>query len=339
MKRFFIVFLAACALFFQCSALHATSLIDMFSTLSGENDAKYKVQFVEGDKEAADEVLLIKLKGIIHETDESDYSPFEFKKDMLETLNKDIETAIERPSVKAVLIEIDSPGGEVTASDIIYHRLQKINKSDKAKKPVVAIFGTLGASGAYYAACAADQIWAHPTSIIGSIGVIMQTANLEKLAQMIGYRHISLKSDRTPKKDILSPFREMTPEEKSMLMSLIDGMYDRFVGIVAVSRKKTKDEIVKIADGGIYTSDQALKNGLIDGIGYREDAFDKAKELAGVKSAKLVKRKIKKGFAELLSEITEMRSGVPSMISAFREILNSADTPTMLYQLKTSPSK
>jgi len=307
-------------------------LMDLMGLFMGPapSESKHSVTFVEGDREAADEILLIKVKGIISESEDKDGLPFEMKKDLMESVRKDLECARERSQIKAVLLEIDSPGGEVTASDILHHRIQKLRD---VKKPVVALIGGLGASGGYYLACAAEKILAHPTSILGSIGVIMRTANIEKLAGMIGIRDVSLKSDRTPKKDVLSPFREMTPEEKAMLMSLIDSMYDRFVKIVAAARKKDVKEIEPLADGGIYTSQQALDKGLIDAIGYREDAITAARELAGLKTARLVKRKTKKSLPELIMEMGEMRSGLPTLLGELRNALDARGTPSLRYQL------
>ncbi len=311
----------------------AASLFDLLDTMGAapSKDAKHKVEFVEGDKEAQNEILLIKISGVIQEADDSDRYAFEVRKDPMEAIRKDVECALERPEVKAVLLEVDSPGGEVTASDIIHHKLGKITEKDK---PIVALIGSMGCSGAYYVSCAATKIMAHPTSVVGSIGVLMQAANLEKLAQLVGYRSIMLKSDRTPKKDVLSPFREMTPEERTMLLSIIDALQDRFLEIVSKNRGKPVSDITKLADGSIYTASQALTNGLIDGIGYREDALAKIRELAKIDTAKLVKRKARKGIQSLLTDLMEARSGVPAMLEGLKEILSEGGTPKLLFQLK-----
>jgi len=329
MKRSFSVLLI---ILLMSSTASAQGLFDLFGTMAGAGkEKKPKVTYVEGDETASAEVILITVKGVIRDGEDEEKMPFEIKQNMVEKLKKDVQAAVERDEVKAVLLEIDSPGGEVTAADVIHHHLSKIKN---AKKPVVALIGMMGASGGYYVACAADQIWAHPTSIVGSIGVIMQAANLEKLAQMIGYRHIPLKSDRTPKKDILSPFREMTEEERGMLISIVDSLYDRFLDIVCAARKKPREEITKLADGSIFTAQQALKNGLLDGIGYRDEAFAKAMELAGLKSAKLVKRKTKKGLPEILAELADAGSGMPGLWMRLQSMIDADSTPSMEYKLK-----
>ncbi|MBF0499607.1 MAG: signal peptide peptidase SppA [Candidatus Riflebacteria bacterium] len=335
MKRFSITLIATVALFFSIPAVtpvHAQGVLDLIGAFSGApSENKQSVTYIEGDKDATDEILLIRIHGVISEPDDGDSNmPFEIKKSMIERVKKEIDTAIERPQIKAVLLEVDSPGGEITASDILQHQLSRIKA---AKKPLVTLIGSLGASGGYYVACAADQIWAHPTSIIGSIGVIMHSMNFEKLAGMIGVKAVTIISDRTPKKDIFSPFREMTQEEKTMLLSIVDSSYDRFIEIVAAARKKSVKEITVLADGGIYTSKQALDKGLIDGIGYREDVMAKLREIAGMKTSQLVRRKAKRSFGELLGDLAEMQSGAPALLNRLETLMQNSGTAKILFQM------
>ncbi len=309
----------------------AAGLFDLFGGMSGGNDSTVAVQYVEGDKSADDEILIIKIKGMIYErsADDSDSMPWEMKRDMIDNLRKDVKAALERSSVKAILLEVDSPGGEVTATDIMHHELLKIKE---AKKPIVALIGTMAASGGYYVACVADWIIAHPTSIIGSIGVLMRAMNIEKLAAMIGYKDVTLKSEKAQRKDILSPFREMTSDEKAMMMTVLNGIHERFLEVVAAGRKKSVADITPLADGSIFLATQAKQNGLIDATGYREDAIKKAQDLAGLKAARVVKRKTKKGLAQIFSEMAEMHSGMPALIHYLQNTLESSGTPTVLYQ-------
>ncbi len=303
----------------------------LFSLFTGSGSKKsIRVEYVDGDEEAKDEVLLISIKGIIQERDSEDGIPFKAEKDLFKNLNNDLKVIRKRRAVKAILLEINSPGGEVTASDIIYQQLKKIQK--ETKKPVVALIGSMGASGAYYVACAAGKIIAHPTSIIGSIGVLMQSVNLEELAKKVGFKAITIKSEKTPMKDILSPFKTITPEERAMLMNIIDSIYERFVSIVSESRKLSHDEVVKIADGGIFTADRAKELGLIDAIGYRDDALAEACKLAKIESAALVKRVTKKGISEVLSEMSSMNSGIPALRSEIHNLLQKAAAPVLLFR-------
>ncbi len=317
-------------LIISCSAapLPAQGLLGLFG--GSEPKKSIRVKFVEGDEDAKEEILLISLKGVIQEQDSEEAMPFKIEKDLFENLKNDLEVVRKRSAVKAVLLEINSPGGEVTASDIVYQQLKKVQK--ETEKPVVAIIGTMGASGAYYVACAAEKILAHPTSIIGSIGVLMQAMNLEELAQKVGFKAITLKSEKTPMKDLLSPFKEVTPEEREMLMSIINSIYDRFVDIVSESRNLSREQVIKIADGGIFTATRAKELGLIDAVGYREDAMAEACKLAGIESAALVKRVARKSISEIISEMSAMSSGVPALRSELRRLLMESGTPQLLFR-------
>ena len=295
-----------------------------------ETKKKIRVQFVEGDEEAAEEILLVRIRGVIHETDEDESNPFKAGKDMIEELKKDLEAARKRKAIKAILLEINSPGGEVTASDVIYHQINKLR--EQTGKPVVALIGTMGASGAYYVACAADRIMAHPTSIIGSIGVLMQALNVQQLAEKVGLKAITLKSDKTPMKDVLSPFKELSEEEKSMLMQIINGIYDRFIDIVASSRKLDREAVIKLADGGIYTAQKAKDNGLVDAIGYREEAMEEACKLAKIETAALVKRVTRKSFSEVWSELSTVNSDLPALFGKLQTTLKFGSAPTLMFR-------
>lgn len=310
------------------SPLPAQGLLGLFG--GSETKKTIRVKFVDGDEDAKEEILLISLKGVIQEQDNDESMPFKIEKDLFENLKSDLEVARKRKAVKAILLEINSPGGEVTASDIVYQQLKKVQK--ETEKPVVTIIGTMGASGAYYVACAAKKILAHPTSIIGSIGVLMQAVNLEELAQKVGFKAVTLKSEKTPMKDLLSPFKEVTPEEREMLLGIINSIYDRFVDIVSESRNLSREQVVKIADGGIFTAARAKELGLIDAIGYREDAMGEACKLAGIESAALVKRVTKKSISEILSDMSAMSSGIPALRTELRQLFSESSTPRLLFR-------
>ncbi len=198
------------------------------------------------------------------------------------------------PAVKAVILDIDTPGGSITASDIIYHRVKEIQAAGKI---VVADFGDLAASGGYYLACSADYIVAHPTTITGSIGVIIQSLNLEGLLGKLGIKDVTVK--RGEEKDFLSPFREMTPEEREMLQGVVDEMYERFLTVVAEGRDLTREELDKVAGGRIFTGPQALANGLVDEIGYQDTAIEMARELADLEAAAVIEYKKQSPFLDL----------------------------------------
>ena len=187
--------------------------------------------------------------------------------------------------VKAVVLRINSPGGGVTASDLMYREVMSFR--ERTKKPVIACMLDVAASGGYYVACAADRILAHPTTVTGSIGVIMILPEITGTMQKLGVRTNVFKS--AAMKDAGSPFREMTPADRRVFQGIIDRMYEGFLEVVARSRTNLSDERLReLADGRVYYAAEAVENGLIDAIGTLPDAIATAKEAAGIADDKVV---------------------------------------------------
>lgn len=186
--------------------------------------------------------------------------------------------------VKAIVLRINSPGGGVTASDIMYRDLCRFRK--ETGKPVVACLMDVAASGGYYLAMGTDRVVAHPTTVTGSIGVIMSLYNATGLLGMIGVSSDPIKSG--PNKDIGNPARPMTDAERAILQGMVDSFYDQFVQVVVRGRGLPEPRVRALADGRVYTGLDAHKLGLVDEIGYLDDAIDRARELAGVCDARVV---------------------------------------------------
>jgi protease-4 len=203
---------------------------------------------------------------------------------LLVRLREELKKAEDDQSVKALIIRINSTGGTVTASDIMFKEIDLFKK--KAKIPVFAVMMDVAASGGYYVALAADTIVAHPTSVTGSIGVIMLSLNAEGLLQKIGVETSAFKSGE--RKDMGSPFRAPTEEERKIFQSLIDGLYGQFLSRLVESRKLPLDTARTIADGRVYTAQQALGLKLIDHIGYMDDVLRLARQKIGVDEARVV---------------------------------------------------
>jgi protease IV len=181
-------------------------------------------------------------------------------------------------------VRLNTPGGTVTASDIIYRELMLFR--ERTKVPVVAVMMDVAASGGYYIALAADAIVAHPTTVTGSIGTILITANAEGLMQKLGVSANTIKSAEL--KDMGSPFRAMRPEERQIFQSVIDELQRQFVAKVVERRNIPEAAARTLADGRIYTAPQALGHRLVDSIGYLPDAIDTAKRAAGVSDARVI---------------------------------------------------
>jgi len=206
------------------------------------------------------------------------------------------------PRIKAVILRIDSPGGGVAASQEIYDAIKRLREKGK---PVVASMGAVAASGGYYIACAADKIVAEPGSVTGSIGVIIEMAGVEELLNKIGIRVEVIKSGKH--KDIGSPFRPMTDEERKLLKGVVMDIYDQFVEAVSESRHLPIDSVKALADGRLFSGRQALKLGLVDTLGGEKVAVEIAKQMAGIKGeAKLLK--LKRPFRLLDFLLGETRS-------------------------------
>ncbi len=179
-------------------------------------------------------------------------------------------------SVKAVILRINSPGGGVAPSQEIYEEVRKLN----AKKPVLTSMGTIAASGGYYIASATRKVYANPGTMTGSIGVIMPFVTVKDLVDKIGLKGMAVKSG--PFKDIGSPLREMTPLDQEVLQSVVDNVHRQFVNAVAKGRRLPPEEVMKIADGRIFTGEQAKALGLVDALGNLEDTVDAAAKLGGI---------------------------------------------------------
>lgn len=230
-------------------------------------------------------VLVLDVRGFISNRDRKSIMGQTLEVGMVEKFREALNKAESDDSIKALWIQINSPGGTVTSSDIIYHEVKVFKEKRNIK--VYASVLDLAASGGYYIALSADKIFAHPTSLVGSIGVIAIKVNTKALMDKIGVDWEVIKS--ADKKDFLSPFRPLTPEEKIIFQETIDGFHDRFVQVIAASRNDLDVESVqKLADGRIYSSGQALKLKLIDHVAYRDEAEEMIKNDLGVQDIKLV---------------------------------------------------
>ncbi len=207
-------------------------------------------------------------------------------------------------SIKAVVVRVDSPGGGVVPSQEIYNAILSLKK----KKRVVVSMGSVAASGGYYIACAADEIVANPGTITGSIGVIAHFSNVEELLKKIGLKSSIIKSGKY--KDIGSPLREMTQDEKRLFQGVIDDIYDQFIEAVSTNRNITKKKVADIADGRIFTGRQALKMKLVDFLGDKEYAINLAAKLSGIEGEPEVVCPGKKGLGFWKYIVKEMASTV-----------------------------
>ncbi len=239
-------------------------------------------QTVEGS--GAAKVLLLDLSGVISEEPLLTLGSQAPRVTLLARVREELQKAEGDERVKALVVRINSPGGTATASDILYRELSAFKA--RRKIPVVAALMDVGASGGYYVALAADTIVAHPTTVTGSIGVVMLTLNAEGLLQKVGVAPLAIKSGA--KKDMGSPFRGLSDEERHIFQGVIDDLYGRFVSLIARERRIAEDKVRAFADGRIYTAQQAKALGLVDRVGYLEEALEAARQAAGLSEARVV---------------------------------------------------
>lgn len=207
----------------------------------------------------------------------------------LETI-EELKNYRENRDIRAIVLRVDSPGGAVAPSQEIYEEIKKTVK----EKPIVVSMGAVAASGGYYISAPASRIIANPGTLTGSIGVIMEIPNIKGLMDKIGIKTEVIKSGRY--KDLASIFKEMEPEQRRIIQSVLDDVHEQFIKAVADGRKIPIEELRKIADGRIFTGSQALNLGLVDELGNIEDAVKKAAELAGIKGKPVIVTK-EEGFS------------------------------------------
>jgi len=241
--------------------------------------------------------------------------------DMVEGLKRKIKAAEKDRSIRAIILEINSPGGAVTPTDEIYHALLDFKESGKDRK-IVAFVRDMSVSGSYWLSVAGDWIIAEPTSIIGSIGVILQSYNWSDLSDKIGITDTTIKSGKN--KDLLNPFQKVPPEQKDLLQAVIDSNFNYFKQVIVESRDITHEQLAPLADGRIMTAQTALENDLIDEVGYYDDAVEYTREMLGVDNMRIIRYKQRQSifnmfataFVKELGSLFQARS--PQLISIWK---------------------
>ncbi|MCC6543320.1 MAG: signal peptide peptidase SppA [Nitrospirae bacterium] len=285
--------LSAISLFIFIAAYAITAGLGSFSLSTGEK------------------IAVVKIEGVILDS-----------KDIIEEL-RDYR---DNKSVKAILLRIDSPGGAVAPSQEIYTEVLKIR--DEGKKKIVTSMGSVAASGGYYIASASDKIVANPGSVTGSIGVILELANVSGLMKKVGVESVVIKSGKF--KDVGSLFRTMMPEERDLLQGVIDDTYDQFVEAVSAGRGINKEELRPIADGRVFTGRQAKKLGLVDELGNMQDAIKITADLAGIKGEPDLLEKKKK--VSIIERILRS-SSLTGLIDSGKKMTVGDGTFSMKYML------
>lgn len=251
----------------------------------GSRDTTLRSAAVIVDEDAGrNKVAMIEMQGVIADTPTP--TLFGSRASMIDYLVRRLDEAADDPDVKAVVLRVNSPGGTVTGSDIMYREIRRFR--ERTGKPVVVSMGEVAASGGYYISLAADEIIAEPTSITGSIGVLFGTVNVSDGLSRIGVHARTITSG--PNKNMASPVEPPVESHYDILQAMVDEYYDGFRGLVVGHRSDIEPEMIDtLTDGRIVTGAEAASTGLIDGTGGIRDAFSRAKSLAGVENARLIR--------------------------------------------------
>lgn len=244
------------------------------------------------------QIGVVSLDGVIVSSPTS--SPLAFPSGIItpRDVSETVRLVAQDQDIKAVVVRINSPGGSAVASDEIYQYIKNLS----AQKPVVISLGDTAASGGYYIATAGTFIMSNPATTTGSIGVIAEITDVQKLFEKIGLKQETYKAGEF--KDVFSATRGRTPEEKAMIQELLDTTYDQFLSRVAAGRKLDIEKVRELAEGKIYSGQKAKELGLVDALEYRwDDAFEKAKELAGIHEATVVSISTKSRLDQFFGEV------------------------------------
>lgn len=242
------------------------------------------------------------------------------------TLISQINQAIEDHEIKAIVMRIDSPGGDVVASDEVHMKLKEFKQTGKL---YVVSMGSMAASGGYYISAPADRIFANPSTLTGSIGVVFSIPNYQEAADRLGYKEQKFTSGQF--KTMGDPLQELTTDEREILQNIVDESYERFIHVVSEGRNLPLEQVKELADGRIYTGQQALELGLIDAFGTLETATDYIIERLGLSEARIVQYKEPFSFSSLLFNMPQ------SFVLPWNEWVNalfpeSAGQPSLKYQ-------
>lgn len=257
----------------------------------------YEKETVVSKETSKCKVVKIDIRGAI--SFEENKSSFWGKSDgSAEVIIDDIRHAKEDKDVRGLLLLVDSPGGEITACDFIDQEIKKF-KSSSSNRYVVSYMRGVAASGGYYVSAHADKIVITPTTITGSIGVMMQGINFQEAAEKLGVKSVSFTSG--PMKDMLNPMKGVSEAVSNVVQATINELYDQFIDVIADGRHMPPEKVRELADGRIYTAKQSVENGLTDKIGYMEEAKETFKEL-GLVDYELVEYEEEEGMVDMLKK-------------------------------------
>ncbi|QOR65844.1 signal peptide peptidase SppA [Cytobacillus suaedae] len=293
--------------------------------LAATEDEFIENVLIEGS--GTNKILVLNINGVIQDTGQTVPSIFDTAGYNHHALLDMIKSATEDHTVKGIVVRVNSPGGGVVESAQIHDKL--VEFKEKTKKPVYVSMGTMAASGGYYISAPADKIYAVPDTLTGSLGVIMQGINYGGLAEKYGVEFQTIKSG--PYKDIMSPTRDMTEEERQILQSLVDNAYSGFVEVISKGRNLSESQVKKVADGRIYDGRQAKELNLVDELGYFEDAVEAMKKDHNLGNIRVVEYESNYGFGSIFSMGATRIFSDDFEMAGLMKILSQPNSPRLMY--------
>ncbi|WP_338449118.1 signal peptide peptidase SppA [Niallia oryzisoli] len=275
----------------------------------------------------AKKIAVLDVNGTIQDTGDTSpiFAPAGYNH---QTFLENLDYAKEDDAVKGIIIRVNTPGGGVVESAQIHDKIVEIQK--ETKKPVYISMGSMAASGGYYISAPANKIFASPETLTGSLGVIMQGINYAGLAEKYGVKFETIKSGEF--KDIMSPSRDMTDEERAILQEMINSSYNGFVKVISEGRDISEEEVRRIADGRIYDGRQAKDLHLIDNFGYFEDVVDAMKKDYKLKDAQVIQYTEDLGIASLFSMSARQLMGQDDVeLAGLMNLLSQRNSPRLMY--------
>jgi protease IV len=298
---------------------------DAFTDLFAVSEEMFAEEIIE-EGDMLSKIAVLSINGVIQDTGDAE-SFFESPLYNHRAFMEQLDYVMEADDVKAIILQVNSPGGGVVESAQIHDKIKEIQK--ETKKPVYVSMGSMAASGGYYVSAPADKIFASPETLTGSLGVIMQGVNYAGLAEKYGVEFTTIKSG--PYKDIMSPSRPMTEEEREILQSMIDNSYEGFVKVISEGRDMSVERVKEIADGRIYDGRQAKQLKLIDGFGYLEDVIENVRKDEKLGDATVVKYTESMGFGSFFSMGAQKVMGKDAEMAGIMKLLSQPNSPRLMY--------
>ncbi|MGE6259355.1 signal peptide peptidase SppA [Heyndrickxia sporothermodurans] len=307
------------------SIAFTTDFTKLFDEMFVSPTDDFTEEIVE-DGDDFQKIAVLEVEGVIQDTGSSNSllnSGSYNHKDFMKQLNyvKDDR------DVKAIILRVNSPGGGVVESAEIHDKIVEIQK--ETKKPVYVSMGATAASGGYYISTPANKIYATPETMTGSLGVIMQGVNYSELAKNFGVDFVTIKSG--PYKDIMSPSRKMTAEEKKIIQKMVDNSYNGFVNVIAQGRHMSEKNVRKLADGRVYDGRQAKELNLIDDFGYLDDVIKNVRKDFHLENAEVVRYSATGGLSSLFSMAAQKMMGKEADITGLTKLLSQPNAPRLMY--------